>query len=311
MSYSFEHLTEGVGIAAIENIAGSNNLYTLGTPDDYFVVDSGSAFEADGFVETFEKAGFLPGKCRALIITHGHEDHFGGAARLSAWFRAPVWAHVAAAPQIEDHWGLYAGLSSLAWDDEPDSWSQFKKTAGDEVRVERLLREGDRIEVPEAGTFEVLHIPGHERGLIALHEPSKRVALVGDLIQGGMDAFGNWLGLIPDPARQRRSLARIRELEPTWLLKGHRCPRSGKDPCTDLEASMERAEALAGSVEETLGQRERVTLVEATREAFKRVLDMDADNPPPYAVTTIYGFLAELGRKGKAEMDDDWNWSAL
>jgi hydroxyacylglutathione hydrolase len=72
----------------------------------------------------------------ALLLTHHHADHVGGAAAILDRFDIPCFA-----PE-DDRIG----------------------------RATRRVREGDRAEVPELGlVFDVLEIPGHTRSHIAFH----------------------------------------------------------------------------------------------------------------------------------------------
>jgi hydroxyacylglutathione hydrolase len=72
----------------------------------------------------------------AVLLTHHHADHIGGAAAILERFPVPCFAPV---------------------DD---------RIAGDHRRV----GDGDRVEVPELGVaFDVLEIPGHTRSHIAFH----------------------------------------------------------------------------------------------------------------------------------------------
>jgi hydroxyacylglutathione hydrolase len=72
----------------------------------------------------------------ALLLTHHHADHVGGAGALLDRFDIPCFAP----------------------DDERIG------------RATRRVREGDRVEVPELGlAFDVLEIPGHTRTHIAFH----------------------------------------------------------------------------------------------------------------------------------------------
>ena len=220
-----------------------------------------------------------------------------------------MWAHPATAVQVEDHWGQFAARGDIGIDASGKAWEGFKQWAGEEVRVERMLREGDEVEIPGGGSLRVLHCPGHERGLVTLHDAERKLAFCGDLVQGGYNCSANWLGLIPDPVRQRRSLKRLRALGLDRLFKGHRAPVDGDLVARDIEAALVRLDRIREAVLESLRERSPETLAELTRKVFLKVLEMEKNDSPPYALKTVGGFLAELSRAGRAARAADLTWS--
>lgn len=74
------------------------------------VIDPGD--EAHVLIEAFGELGFPPA---AVLVTHGHFDHFGGVAPLAAYFGIPVYVGEADAGQMSD-----GGLGAMAgFDIEP------------------------------------------------------------------------------------------------------------------------------------------------------------------------------------------------
>lgn len=189
----------------------------------------------------------------------------------------------------------------------PGAWSG-ERVRGP-VRVDRLLREGDAVEHANL-TFEVLHTPGHERGLITLFERERRLAFVGDLPQGGMDNSGNWLGLFHDVAAQRRSLRRVAELNPAWEFRGHRVPHHGADVGANLAASVARLDNIEAALLETLGAKSPISVPNAARAAFRALFDLEVTQPPGYAVTTVLAFFIDLAQRGRVRRTDDLEWES-
>jgi glyoxylase-like metal-dependent hydrolase (beta-lactamase superfamily II) len=307
MSFAFKPVIDGVGYVEIPDSGGFSSVYLLGSPREALIVDAYTAGTAAEVIAALGSAGVRPGAVRAVVPTHGHPDHCGGAAALAKWSGAPIWATLSTALQIEDPWGCFAAPNCWSANTSAADWEDFRTGSGDGARVERVLREGDVIE--HAGMkLEVLELPGHDRGELGLWERSRRLVFTGDLIQGGMDASKNWLGLFTDPASQRRSLQRVAALRPEWNFKGHRKARSGTELQTDLASALGRLEAIERALLEALGEKSPAAVAALTRAAFKQVLDMDAPEPGNYAFVTVLSFLLDMARRGLVRRTAELEW---
>lgn len=83
----------------------------------------------------------------AIVATHHHPDHVGGAAFLAKELGLPVWAHELTAARVD-------------------------------IPIARHLVDGEIV----IDAWEVLHTPGHAPGHVCLFEPRSRYAIVGDMI---------------------------------------------------------------------------------------------------------------------------------
>jgi endoribonuclease LACTB2 len=90
----------------------------------------------------------------ALVATHHHGDHIGGAEFLARELGLPLWAHRVTHERVP------------------------------ELPVARYLEDGEHIQLdgPEPQSFTVLHTPGHAPGHVCLHEPDSGVVVVGDMV---------------------------------------------------------------------------------------------------------------------------------
>jgi glyoxylase-like metal-dependent hydrolase (beta-lactamase superfamily II) len=127
------------------------------------VIDPGD--DVERILAGLERAGM---KASCIINTHEHFDHVGGNKRLHEVTGAPILAHRACAAEI-------TRISSRAL-----LWGM---RAEDSPPPDRLLDEGDRVEIGESVVLRVLTTPGHSPGSISL--VGEGVAFVGDLIFAG------------------------------------------------------------------------------------------------------------------------------
>jgi glyoxylase-like metal-dependent hydrolase (beta-lactamase superfamily II) len=105
-------------------------------------------------------------KVKAIVITHAHIDHIGGAAKLKALTGAPV--HMNAGDEE-----LYGQLDVQA------DWLGMATPETTEIDVD--ARDGSKLDL--AGTeFQVLHTPGHTQGSISVWIPAENKLVAGDTL---------------------------------------------------------------------------------------------------------------------------------
>src|SRR5579863_5945386 len=116
------------------------------------VIDPGD--NIDGILAILTRHGL---KVKAIVITHAHIDHIGGAAKLKASTGAPVYMNQND-QELYDHLDVQAG------------WLRMATPSRTQIDIE--ARDGDSLKLGDA-TFHVLDTPGHTQGSISLWIPSE------------------------------------------------------------------------------------------------------------------------------------------
>lgn len=169
----------------MEKIADRVHLVRGGLPrvmNVYLIEDAGSMtlFDAGvrGMEKALQKAAAPFGGIGRVVLGHSHADHRGAAPALAA-AGADVLCHAAELDDAQSDGGLhYFKLDQLNF----FSRRQMQLTLnhvwdGGPVPIAATLTEGDNV----AG-FEVVHLPGHAPGLIALYRQSDGLALCSDAV---------------------------------------------------------------------------------------------------------------------------------
>ena len=164
---------------------------------------------------------------RALVLTHGHDDHSGFAERLRAEHAVPVSIHALDAPLARGEAKnpsagsgerrLRSLLCYVLW---LARHGGMRVTSLTEVGT---LDPGTTLDVP--GALGVNHIPAHPPGWVASPAPAHDALFVGDaLVTDAVISERRGPQISPfaaDPDLALASLANIEQLEAHWLLPGH------------------------------------------------------------------------------------------
>lgn len=130
----------------------------------------------------------------ALLLTHTHPDHVGGALAVREGWRVPIAVH-------RSHAGFRVGDRPLA--------------------PERALEDGDEIAFP-GGRLVAVHTPGHHSGHLCYWEPDRRWLFTGDTIL----STGTTVIAPPDGdmTAYLASLRRLATLEAAVIFPAHGPP---------------------------------------------------------------------------------------
>ncbi|TJY70423.1 MBL fold metallo-hydrolase [Arthrobacter sp. CAU 1506] len=134
-----------------------NNVWIVGDDAEVFVIDPAHDPQAIA-------AAVGSRTVKAILLTHGHDDHIRAVGEFRNLVKAPVYLH-------DDDRMLWAAVF-------PDS------------TPDHSIKDGDTFEV--AGTqLKAIHTPGHSPGSVCFHLESAGVLFSGDtLFNGGPGATG-------------------------------------------------------------------------------------------------------------------------
>jgi glyoxylase-like metal-dependent hydrolase (beta-lactamase superfamily II) len=195
------------------------------------LVDCGLPGYWRGLVAALGKLGRTPDAVAGVVLTHGHIDHVGTAARLAA-AGAGVHLHPA-------DWGLARDPSTNRTDRSLVPYLGWPATAAfvghcllnGALRPAKFpqptpLEDGRTLGVP--GEPRVVHVPGHTDGSCALEFPDHGVAFLGDALCTASPVTGRRVSpqvqtraSNTDSEQAMSSLANLRGLTSRVLLPGH------------------------------------------------------------------------------------------
>lgn len=131
------------------------------TTREAIVVDPGD--EIERIEEALARHGL---RVTAILITHAHIDHIGGAERLHRTTGAPVYMSARDIPMAEQL-AMQASWLGVAPPEKP--------------AIDVPVKQGDVIRLADR-TLEVLDTPGHTPGSISVVIPSENKLLAGDTL---------------------------------------------------------------------------------------------------------------------------------
>ena len=174
----------------------ASNCYVLaGEGNRAVVIDPASSAE---IILLLESNDYTLG---GIIITHGHYDHFAGAAELKVRTGAPVYAPELDAEMLES---------------SDKSWARFMGGVQfNPVTPDYLFKDGERFGVCGL-EFGVMAAPGHTGGSCLLFCESLGAIFSGDVLFRG--SIGRTDGFSGSDRQMMESLAKIRDINGDYTL---------------------------------------------------------------------------------------------
>lgn len=192
------------------------------------VVDSGPNSGVPRILALLDVLGVARDAVQAVIPTHVHLDHAGGAgALMQALPRAAMWVHPRGAPHMIDPSKLYAGSLAIYGQAEMDrSYGTLQP-----VPAERVRSTEDDMRLELAGrTLRVAHTPGHALHHHCIWDDATRGWFTGDTFGLSHREFdtANGAWIVPsctpvqfDPGAYVRSVRRLLAAAPVCMYPTH------------------------------------------------------------------------------------------
>lgn len=208
-------------------------VYLVDTPEGVTVIDAGLAGHWRELVAELHGMGRSLDDVRGVILTHGDSDHIGFAERLRREKGVSIYVHTADAARAKGEekapktamgpMKLGPLLGFMGYAARKGGLRTTYPTSVVEVH------DGETLDLP--GAPQIIGMPGHSPGSIAVYIPLVDAVFVGDALTTRHVLTGQ-RGPQPAPFTDEptEAIASLRALLPTgarWVLPGHGTPFDG------------------------------------------------------------------------------------
>ena len=122
------------------------------------LIDTGVSSAETIIFDYLRNTGRSPEEIDMIILTHSHPDHIGAVKSIKESTGCVIAAHSGEKDWIED--------VDLQCRERPVPG--FHSLVGGSVNIDRLVEEGDILNLGDGLSVEVIHTPGHTEGSISL-----------------------------------------------------------------------------------------------------------------------------------------------
>lgn len=140
--------------------------------DTITLIDSGVSGTESVIFNCIGENGREPAETSMLILSHSHPDHVGAAKKIKEVTGCLVLAH-----QNERLW-----IEDTERQGRERPVPGFQTLVGGPVKVDRLLADGDELEIGKNLACRVIHTPGHSSGSISLWFADEKILFTGDAL---------------------------------------------------------------------------------------------------------------------------------
>ena len=167
---------------------------------DLVLIDAGAGPSYDRLVDNIETLGFNPKKLKTVIATHRHIDHIGSLWQFKKEFGAQIIAHQLDAEGIEKGLNTAAELYDIEY--QP-------------CTIDIKIDDAETSFAYGNHELNIIHIPGHTAGGIAVYVDMEVRVLFGQDVHGPYSLPG------ADRSQAKQSLQKLIDLNADILCEGH------------------------------------------------------------------------------------------
>lgn len=297
----------------IDSMTGARNLFT------YLVAGGGEALVLDTGETTTPAAATLPAltelgiareRVRWIVVTHPDADHQGGLAGLRmalpeartacGWDDRPLVRDPEAL--LRDRYGAYEHEHGVGFSPADRRWVRAQSGAVCEIDVGLI---GGETLLLGQRAIEVVHVPGHSAGHLALFDRELGLLLASDAVHGRFCPAADGSPALPptyeDVDAYLATIDRVAQLDARELHSCHFPPRRGQEIARFCDDSRRFVEDLDRVMLDGLADRPQ-TLAQLCEIASDRLGPFGAASG--FAMFIVHGHLRRLQRRGQVRVDE-------
>ena len=217
-------------------------LYLLQGSRGATLVEGGTGAMGPVLREQLAQLGIAASDVRQVIVTHAHPDHVMAVPLFRDLFPGvQVIASATAAKtlQAEKAVAFFCKMDDMLTGALIQSGvvgDQHRRPplAANQIPVDRVVREGDTIEVDDGVTLEVLETPGHSDCSLSFYDRTRRVLIISDATGYFVPDYDTWWpNYFTDYGVYVRSIERLAALDADVLCLSHNAVICGAEDIRD------------------------------------------------------------------------------